>query len=153
MNVPKVQRQWQTVRRGQPKDALKLVLDAPVPVPHKGEMLVKISHSAINLASLKITGSPVVYFRRGAAVPEIEASGWVIDPNGSVFKEGDEVIGGIGVSEHTFGVGTLSEYVVFKVKLSLSRAAHLLTSSRVSTSPTWSFQNHLRYRWRQHPLL
>lgn len=131
MTIPQTQRQWQTSQRGLPKDALKLVLDAPVPIPRQGEVLVKISHSSINPGSLRVMGSPLVHLRRGAAVPETEASGWVVDANGSAeFKEGDEVIGAVGVRQYILGgVGTLSEYVAFQVRRSPFHSLPIATSA------------------------
>lgn len=87
-------------------------------------------------------------------MPELEASGWVVDANGTAFKNGDEVVGGIEQSKHVFGgVGTLSEYVVFQVKFHTChsfRDRSLDVDVLVVNSQTFSFQNQLHCQWRQH---
>lgn len=49
MSIPTTQRAWRAVAKGQPRDALKLVTDLPVPTELKpGEVLVKVQAGALN---------------------------------------------------------------------------------------------------------
>ncbi|KDQ13347.1 hypothetical protein BOTBODRAFT_33668 [Botryobasidium botryosum FD-172 SS1] len=155
MELPSTQRQWQQVGRGLPKDVLQLVPNAPMPKLRKGEVLVKISHAAMTPGSWKIMGSPLSYFRHGA-VPELEAAGWVADPNGSVFQKGDEVVGALEQNTHIFGgIGTLSEYAVFPSEyifpkpssMSMEEAAGLLSSGMTAYKALVE-EGHFKTGWR-----
>ncbi|KAI9821313.1 MAG: hypothetical protein M1827_004049 [Pycnora praestabilis] len=133
--LPKTQRQWQQRQRGLPKDALQLVHDAPVPIPQPGEVLVRISHVAPTPIVWKMMGLMPGFMRRNA-VPEIEATGTVVDANGSAFEVGTKVMGMIDENDHfRRGRGVLSEYALFKKgnlspippNLNLTTAAGIMT--------------------------
>lgn len=117
LTIPKTQRQWQQTGRGLPKDVLKLVEDAPVPTPAKGEVLIKVLYATGTPAVYKLMGILPSFWRKGS-VPEIEATGLVVDPNHSEFKKGDLVT---GIFDETDFIkkkrGTLTEYALFRVSL------------------------------------
>jgi NADPH:quinone reductase-like Zn-dependent oxidoreductase len=109
------QRQWQQVRRGPPKDALQLVEDTVIPTPQNGEVLVKVAYATTTPASWKMM-QVLPSFMRRRAVPELEASGRVVDPNGSEFAKSTEVMGIVDEGDHfKKRRGVLSEYALFKV--------------------------------------
>ncbi|KAL7417186.1 hypothetical protein BDY24DRAFT_376997 [Mrakia frigida] len=116
MSIPPTQSTWLQVAKGKPEEVLKFSTDAPVPKAGKGEVLVKISHAALNPVGSKMMPMLPSFMRKLPAVPESDLSGTVVDASDSTrFKNGDLVFG-IIPAELGFktGRGTICQYAVLK---------------------------------------
>ena len=114
--LPTKQRQWRHDGRGAPSKVLELHEDAPLPVLKPGRVLVKIAYATTSPSSWNIKmGLFPAWLTRGA-VPEMEATGWVEDPNGSSLEKGQAVWACVDAAENfRKGNGVLAEYVSFEV--------------------------------------
>jgi len=90
------------------------VVDAKKPVPAKGEVLVRVRASTMNLMDSEILhgkfkGPAKKARRKGVTVTGLELSG-VVASNGQIFKEGDQVFGYVDIFK---GCMTHAEFVAF----------------------------------------
>ena len=113
--------------RGHPSDTLNLS-SRPIPTlqntktPHSSQILVKISHCALNPGASIIMQLLPFFFRTSPSIPEMDFSGTIqeISSGGASEAEGEtpltggtKVFGSVPVGRHVRnGVGALSEYVV-----------------------------------------
>ncbi|KAJ9117260.1 hypothetical protein QFC20_000405 [Naganishia adeliensis] len=81
-DIPTTQRAWKQFSRGKPKDVLRLVADAPVPIPAPGEVLVKVHSVALNPLGYKLMGSVPWPIARYPIVAENDFAGTIVDANG-----------------------------------------------------------------------
>ncbi|KAK3322961.1 zinc alcohol dehydrogenase [Apodospora peruviana] len=110
---------WVVVRNStSPKDALQLKTDLPVPAPVMtgNNILVKVSHAALNPADMHFMNVLPTWlpFRR-TATPGLDFAGEVVATGpaaGDEFKVGAQVAAAMGTIHVTFGKGALAEYVV-----------------------------------------
>jgi NADPH:quinone reductase-like Zn-dependent oxidoreductase len=128
--LPKTMKAWVVAKNGLPKDALVLRTDWPVPPPPTGaNIMVKISHAALNPADIVLIGNVPSWlpFRKNA-IPGLDFAGEVVraGPSASAHvKVGTEVCGSLGVAQVAFGKGSLADYVVVPAHLVAVKPKHL----------------------------
>jgi NADPH:quinone reductase-like Zn-dependent oxidoreductase len=95
------------IREPGPPDVLKIE-DRPVPVPHRGEVLIRVKAFGVNRSEMFTRQglSPGVRFPR---ILGIEAAGLVAQAPGNEFSEGDIVVTAMGGMGREFD-GSYSEY-------------------------------------------
>lgn len=116
--IPKTMKAWIVTRNGDPKDALTLRPDYPVPSqPKAGNILVKVDYAALNPADLNFMGNLPNWlpFRRNPTVG-LDFAGTVVKLGSSVSSDlgisiGSEVAGAFNVLSVATGRGSLAEYV------------------------------------------
>lgn len=109
---------WLVTKNGEPKDALMLKADYPVPKQVKGgNLLVKVTHAALNPADLNFMANIPnwVPFRRNPIVG-LDFAGKVVQVGAAVpsslgLSVGAEVCGAFNVLSVAVGRGSLAEYV------------------------------------------
>jgi NADPH:quinone reductase-like Zn-dependent oxidoreductase len=106
MSLPSVMRALQQTSLNGPKD-LRLITDAPLPVPGPGQILVRVSAAGINFADLSQAHGT---FGGGPQPPYLAG----FEAAGEVVALG-EAVTGIARGAHVTGVayGAFAEYVVF----------------------------------------
>lgn len=100
MLIPLLPIAWQQIKRGKPKDVLRLVQDAPVSQPKPDEVMVqgtlaalqaefcrsdfpRLVHSAaLNPVGYKMMGSVPSPIARFPGIPESDFAGVIVDTNG-----------------------------------------------------------------------
>lgn len=133
--LPKTMRSWVVARNGEPKHALDLKTDAPVPnAPTGNDILVKISYAALNPVDLHFMNVlPAWLPIRYHPTPAFDFTGEIVAVGPAVknLKVGVQVCAAMGTKQVTFGKGALNEYVVVPAdlvavvpeKMSLAQAA------------------------------
>lgn len=117
-DIPSVMKAWLVTKNGQPKDALTLKTDYPVPSKIKaGNVLIRVSYAALNPADLNFMGNIPnwVPFRRNP-IPGLDFAGEVVKvgisvPSDSGVSVGAEVCGALNVISVAVGRGSLAEYI------------------------------------------
>ena len=119
--LPKTMKAWTVVRNSKTdlKNALQLRTDVPAPSapPTGANILVKISHAAINPVDLHFINILPTWlpFRR-TAIPGMDFVGEIVSlgpgVNDPALREGVQVGGTLTAGRIAFGAGTLAEYVV-----------------------------------------
>lgn len=120
-DIPSTMKAWLVTKNGQPKDALTLRTDYPVPPKLKaGNVLIKVSHAALNPADLNFMGNIPnwVPFRRNP-IPGLDFAGEVVKVGPSVPQDsesggvsvGAQVCGALNVISVAVGRGSLAEYI------------------------------------------
>ncbi|KAJ0121906.1 lcohol dehydrogenase [Diaporthe amygdali] len=117
-DIPTTMKAWLVTKNGQPKDALTLKTDYPVPSKIKaGNVLVRVSYAALNPADLNFMGNIPnwVPFRRNP-IPGLDFVGEVVKigpsvPSDSGVSLGAEVCGALNVISVAVGRGSLAEYI------------------------------------------
>lgn len=117
-DIPKTQRAWLVTKNGEPRDALALKTDYPVPKQvRSGNILVKVSHAALNPADLNFMANLPnwIPFRRNPTVG-LDFAGEVVQLGASVpvssgLSVGTQVCGAFNVLSVAVGRGSLAEYV------------------------------------------
>ena len=110
---------WTHTSKGSPEKVLKLSHDVPTPDSAIGdEVLVKISHAALNPGgSIMMQICPMI-FRAKPAIPEMDFAGTIVQVYQYISETrrmsiGTEVFGSIPVGAHIRGgQGSLAEFVV-----------------------------------------
>ncbi|KAF2264311.1 zinc-binding oxidoreductase, partial [Lojkania enalia] len=109
---------WVHTRVGLPSDVLSLSTIPTPSISSPNQVLIRISHCALNPgASITMQLLPF-YFRKSPAIPEMDFSGTVVQCGSQVLadralKPGTYVFGSIPVSQHVrLTCGALAEYVV-----------------------------------------
>jgi reticulon-4-interacting protein 1, mitochondrial len=108
---------WTFSQRGQPLNVVQLT---NIPTPEESslrsdELLVKVSHSSLNLISSILAWVVPMFIRTNPSIPEVDFSGRVIAKGKDVpsFAVGDNVFGTIFPGRHIRQAkGTLAEYVI-----------------------------------------
>ncbi|KAH6720691.1 oxidoreductase [Leptodontidium sp. MPI-SDFR-AT-0119] len=116
---PKTMKAWIHTSTGPAEKVIKFSSDLPTPKPPVGdEVLVKISHAALNPGgSIMMQICPMI-FRAKPAIPEMDFAGTIVQLGSNVsesrnLKVGSEVFGSILVGAHIgAGKGALAEFVV-----------------------------------------
>lgn len=109
---------WTVTKNGPPSTALTLSPSAPVPTPKPGNLLVKLTHAALNPADLNFMSTLPVWlpFRR-TPTAGLDFAGTIIRLGASVptthpdLTIGTAVAGALNVLSVAVGRGTLAEYV------------------------------------------
>lgn len=126
-NIPKTMKAWLVTKNGEPKDALSLKTDYPVPARVKsGNLLVKVDYAALNPADLNFMANIPNWFPfRHNPTVGLDFAGKVVKIGSSVpsslnLSLGSEVCGAFNVMSVAIGRGSLAEYVeIPAVKVSL----------------------------------
>lgn len=116
--LPKTMKAWIVTKNGEPRDALTLRSDYPVPSQVKaGNLLVRVEYAALNPADLNFMASLPNWlpFRRNPIVG-LDFAGKVVQLGASVPPElglspGSDVAGAFNVLSVATGRGSLAEYV------------------------------------------
>lgn len=125
---PQTMRAYTHTRRGAPSTVLTL---SAIPIPRltsRSEILIRVSHAALNPGASIIMHLLPFFFRSKVAVPEMDFAGWAwdiedvdenIDGEGETetesnkLKKATPVFGSIPLSSHArTPCGSLSEYIV-----------------------------------------
>ncbi|KAH7379791.1 zinc alcohol dehydrogenase [Cadophora sp. MPI-SDFR-AT-0126] len=116
---PTTMKAWIHNSTGPPDKVLSLSHDIPTPDPSVGEeVLVKISHAALNPGGSIMMQICPMMFRAKPAIPEMDFAGTVVQIGPNVaesrnLKAGAEVFGSVLVGSHIrAGKGSLAEFVV-----------------------------------------
>lgn len=117
-DIPSTMKAWLVTKNGQPKDALTLKTDYPVPSKIKaGNILIRVSYAALNPADLNFMGNIPnwVPFRRNP-IAGLDFAGEVVKigpsvPSDSGVSLGAEVCGALNVMSVAVGRGSLAEYI------------------------------------------
>ncbi|KKY37501.1 putative alcohol dehydrogenase [Diaporthe ampelina] len=117
-DIPSTMKAWLVTKNGQPKDALTLKTDHPVPSKIKaGNILIRVSYAALNPADLNFMGNIPnwIPFRRNP-IPGLDFAGEVVKIGPSVSSDsgvslGAEVCGALNVISVAVGRGSLAEYI------------------------------------------
>ncbi|KAE8443284.1 hypothetical protein EG329_002000 [Mollisiaceae sp. DMI_Dod_QoI] len=111
-------RAWTQTSAGLPKQVLKLTSNIPIPDLKPNEILVKISHAALNPGGVIIMKIVPMIFRTAPSIPEMDFAGTIIKLGPDVPKDqeitlGTRVFGSIAVGQNfTKGKGALAEYAI-----------------------------------------
>jgi NADPH:quinone reductase-like Zn-dependent oxidoreductase len=117
-NTPNTMQAWTHTTRGHPSSVLSLTT-VPIPTitsPH--QILVRISHAALNPGASIILHLVPFLFRSTPSIPEMDFSGYVVSVGSSVpalrnLVPGARVFGSIPVGQHVRTTsGALAEYTV-----------------------------------------
>ncbi|KAI5454901.1 hypothetical protein NCC49_002177 [Naganishia albida] len=122
--LPTTQRAWKQFSRGKPKDVLRLVSNAIVPVPASGEVLVKVHSVALNPLGHKLMGSVPWPIARYPIVAENDFAGTIVDSNGHMeWSVGQEVLGSFlpPFEKLRKGQGAMAEYISISIKCIISK--------------------------------
>ncbi|ROW04744.1 hypothetical protein VMCG_04717 [Cytospora schulzeri] len=117
-NIPTTMKAWLVVKNGEPKDALTLRTDYPVPsIPKSGNILIKVDYSSLNPADINFMADipSWVPFRRNP-IPGLDFAGTVLKLGQAVPQDlgiavGTEVCGALNVMSVAVGRGSLAEYI------------------------------------------
>jgi NADPH:quinone reductase-like Zn-dependent oxidoreductase len=114
--LPKSMRAWIYSANGEPGKALSLQKEHIIPfAPQGAELLVRISHAALNPVGPVTVATVPSIMRRCPAVPEIDFSGTVaaVGPKApSQFPVGSHICGSLTVATNRKGLGSLAEYAI-----------------------------------------
>lgn len=118
VEIPITMKAWLVVKNGEPKDALSLKTDYPVPSKLKsGNILIKVEYASLNPADLNfMAGIPNwVPFRRNP-ITGLDFAGKVVKMGPAVpgdlgIEVGTEVCGALNVMSVAVGRGSLAEYL------------------------------------------
>lgn len=126
---------WTVARNGEPKHALDLKTDVPVPgAPAGNDILIKISYAALNPVDLHFMNVlPAWLPIRYHPTPSFDFAGEIVAVGPAVkdLKVGTQVCAAMGTKQVLFGKGALNEYAVVPAdlvavvpeKMSLAQAA------------------------------
>lgn len=117
-DIPRAQKAWLVTKNGEPKDALTLKTDCPVPRQVKsGNVLVRVDYAALNPADLNFMANLPNWlpFRRNPTAG-LDFAGRVVQVGSAVppalgLSVGSEVCGAFNVLSVAVGRGSLAEYV------------------------------------------
>ncbi|KAF2180322.1 GroES-like protein [Zopfia rhizophila CBS 207.26] len=118
MTSTKTMRAWAHTRSGLPSSVLSLA-NLPIPtISSPSQVLVRISHCALNPGGSIVMQLLPFIFRASPAIPEMDFSGTIVECGANIPEErnlkiGSEVFGSIPLSQHVKSIGgALAEYVV-----------------------------------------
>jgi NADPH:quinone reductase len=107
MSTPASMRALQQTSRGGPQD-LRLITDAPVPVPGPGEILIRVTAAGVNFVDISQARGTFSGGPQPAYVAGIEAAGEIVTAG--------EAVSGLEPGAHVIGVaiggGAFAEYMV-----------------------------------------
>jgi len=107
MSIPTVMRALQQTSLKGPQD-LRLITGAPVPVPSRGEVLIRVAAAGVNFADVSMAYGT---FGNGPQPPFLAG----FEATGEVVAVGEEVTGlQLGCSVVGVGLGAFAEYMVLR---------------------------------------
>ena len=116
--IPSTMRSWAVTQNGPPATSLALDTAAPVPTPQASNVLVRVSHAALNPADLEhMKKIPTLLPFRRRPTPALDFCGTIVALGSSVktstpkLDVGSVVCGAIPASRVAVGAGTLAEYI------------------------------------------
>lgn len=121
-DMPQTMKAWLVTKNGEPRDALALKTDIPVPTTVKaGNLLIRVQYAALNPADLNFMANIPnwVPFRRNPTVG-LDFAGQVVKVGASVSSSsslgdtisvGSDVCGSFNVLSVAIGRGSLAEYI------------------------------------------
>lgn len=116
--IPTTMKAWLVTKNGEPRDALTLKTDYPVPSKIKSmNILVKVNYTALNPADLNFMASiPNWIPFRHNPIPGLDFVGKVVKVGSAVPRElgikvGTDVCGALNVMSVAVGRGSLAEYI------------------------------------------
>lgn len=116
--IPSTMRSWAVTQNGAPATSLTLDTSTPVPTPQSGNVLVKVSHAALNPADLEhMKKIPTLLPFRRRPTPALDFCGTIVALGSSAktsapkLDVGSVVCGAIPASRVAVGAGTLAEYI------------------------------------------
>lgn len=116
--IPSTMRSWAVTQNGAPATSLALDTSTPVPTPQSGNVLVRVSHAALNPADLEhMKKIPTLLPFRRRPTPALDFCGTIVALGSSVkasapkLDVGSVVCGAIPASRVAVGAGTLAEYI------------------------------------------
>lgn len=120
--LPKTMRAWYAQRRGNPGQVLALKEDYPMPPDPVGDdLLVKVSHAALNPADIiatQLLPTWIPFLKN--RIPGMDFSGTVVKAGSAAGKEfppGTEVCASMGLGRILKGKGALAEFVAIPSSL------------------------------------
>ncbi|KAI0312731.1 hypothetical protein OF83DRAFT_1066723 [Amylostereum chailletii] len=133
--VPSTHRAWRVVRKGAPRDALKLETDLPVPKDlQPGHVLLKVQAGALNpVCGYKLMKLLPNFLAGRPVIAEFELAGTVVEPNGTEWSKGDQVAAHLppNLKNHQ---GALGEYV-FAPVTNIARRPENITPTQAAGIP------------------
>lgn len=117
-DIPMTMKAWLVVKNGEPRHALALKTDYPVPSKLKsGNILIKVDYTSLNPADLNFMADIPnwIPFRRNP-IPGLDFAGKVVKlgqdvPEDLGIQVGTEVCGALNVMSVAMGRGSLAEYI------------------------------------------
>ncbi|KAK7734032.1 zinc ion binding [Cytospora paraplurivora] len=117
-DIPTTMKAWLVTKNGEPRDALTLKTDYPVPSKIKSKnILVKVDYTALNPADLNFMASiPNWIPFRHNPIPGLDFAGTVVKVGSAVPQDlgigvGTDVCGALNVMSVAVGRGSLAEYI------------------------------------------
>ncbi|KAF2493543.1 NAD(P)-binding protein [Lophium mytilinum] len=107
-------RAWLVSARGPPTTVLKLTTTLPTPSPKPTDLLIRISHAALNPGSTSLMLLIPQFLRAAPSIPEIDFAGTVVAVGSSApsqFPIGARVFGCLHLKAMTAGKGVLADYI------------------------------------------
>ena len=115
-DIPKTMRAWTYTTRGTPRSVLSLTTLPTPTLRNPKDVLVRVSHAAINPDGPLVMGHIPTFIRPRPIIPELEFSGTIVAGGPSTpfdFRPGTDVVGFFQPYEAIpWGKGALAEYVV-----------------------------------------
>lgn len=112
-------RGWAHTVPGEPTTVLKLVSDLPYPAAvGPSEVLVEISHAALNPGASIMTKLLPMFFRTKPSIPDMDFAGTIVSAGADVpasrdLKPGTKIFGNVPVGQYIGkGKGSMAEFVV-----------------------------------------
>lgn len=122
-SLPTTMRAWTHNKPGEPKDVLFLRPDFPVTTPTPTEVLVKISHAALNPGAGIFLRIWPMFLRGKPTIPEMDFAGTICHVGADVPADrglvvGTQIFGNVTVAKHVWGGrGALAEYVAVEADM------------------------------------
>ncbi|KAF2812277.1 NAD(P)-binding protein [Mytilinidion resinicola] len=107
-------RAWLVSARGPPTTVLKLTTTLPTPTPQPTQLLIRISHAALNPGSKALMLLIPQFLRASPSIPEIDFAGTVVAAGASApsqFPIGTRVFGCLHLKSMAAGKGVLADYI------------------------------------------
>jgi NADPH:quinone reductase-like Zn-dependent oxidoreductase len=131
-SLPTTMRAWTHSKPGEPEDVLVLRSDIPVSTPTPTEVLVKISHAALNPGAGIFLRLLPMFLRAKPAIPELDFAGTICHVGAEVPADrglavGTQVFGSIPVLKHIgSGKGSIAEYVTVGAEMVCIKPENIL---------------------------
>ncbi|KAH8202742.1 hypothetical protein TruAng_003118 [Truncatella angustata] len=127
--LPKTMWSWSIHANGEPREALRLSQVPLPPSPSGSNLLIRVTHAAINPADTSLFDAWIPFRGR----PGFDFIGSVVGVGPKVpvqikrLMSGMEVVGALGLNQILWGAGTLAEYVQVPVDLVALKPPNLTT--------------------------
>ena len=117
--LPETMRGWTQSRAGHPSQVLSISeITRPALIDSDNEVLIRISHAALNPGGSIILQLCPFLFRTNPSIAEMDFSGIIVDAGTATEQseqlgKGDKVFGSVDAGKHIKdGIGSLAEFVV-----------------------------------------